>query len=191
MNQISDQYYITKTLHGNVSEYAHLVERYRYMVYTLILRIVKNKEDAEEIAQDVFVKSFKNLKNFKGDSKFSTWIYKIAYFASLDHIKKRKRMANQVNIEAVSEDVLKVEQDSLTAMYNRDRKKVIAEALLKLPEVERTILTLYYFEELPVKEISIIVNLTVDNIKVKLYRARKKLYEILKNVIEPESIDLS
>jgi RNA polymerase sigma-70 factor (ECF subfamily) len=87
MSNKPDEYYIQQTLNGNVNDYAFLVEKYKHMVFTLTIRIVKSREEAEEVSQDVFVKAYKNLKNFKGDSKFSTWLYKIAYYASLDVLK--------------------------------------------------------------------------------------------------------
>jgi len=77
MNTKPDEYYIDQTLNGNVNAFAFLVEKYKHMVYTLAIRIVKDREEAEEVSQDAFVKAFKNLDKFKGDSKFSTWIYKL------------------------------------------------------------------------------------------------------------------
>ncbi|NQV77724.1 MAG: RNA polymerase sigma factor [Lutibacter sp.] len=190
MNTKPDEYYIEQTLNGNVNAYAFLVEKYKHMVYTLTIRIVKNREEAEEISQDAFVKAFKKLDSFKGESKFSTWIYKIAYYASLDVIKKNKRFVNSENIDDFNEGDLGNIQDALEYLYENERKKVINDALLKLNEDERIILTLYYFEELSVKEISKVVNLSEDNIKTKLFRSRKKLATILKHVIEPRTVDL-
>lgn len=190
MNTKPDEYYINQTLNGNVNDYAFLVEKYKHMVFTLTIRIVKNKEEAEEVSQDVFVKAYKNLKNFKGESKFSTWIYKIAYYASLDVLKRNKRQISVENIDTVKERDLRNTDDSLNFLYDIERKKIINDALLKLDEEERIILTLYYYEELPIKEISKVVDLSEDNIKIKLFRSRKKLAELLKNVIEPTTIDL-
>jgi len=190
MSAKPDEYYIEQTLKGNVNAYAFLVERYKHMVYTLTIRIVKNREEAEEVAQDTFVKAYKNLEKFKGDSKFSTWLYKIAYYASLDVIKRNKRFVNSENIDDFNEANIGDVQGALEYLHEKERKKVINEALLKLNEDERIILTLYYFEELPVKEISKVVNLSVDNIKIKLFRSRKKLATILKHVIEPKTVDL-
>jgi len=190
MNTKPDEYYINQTLNGNVNDYAFLVERYKHMVFTLIIRIVKNKEEAEEVSQDVFVKAYKNLKNFKGESKFSTWIYKIAYYASLDVLKRNKRQIYVENIDTVKERDLRNTDDSLNFLQDIERKKIINDALLKLGEEERIILTLYYYEDLPIREISKVVDLSEDNIKIKLFRSRKKLAELLKNVIEPTTIDL-
>ncbi|PKP28827.1 MAG: RNA polymerase [Bacteroidetes bacterium HGW-Bacteroidetes-18] len=190
MSTKPDEYYIQQTLNGNVNDYAFLVEKYKYMVFTLTIRIVKNREEAEEVSQDVFVKAYKNLKKFKGDSKFSTWLYKIAYYASLDVLKRNKRQISSENIDAFKERDLANSDDSLIFMDDRERKQIINDALLKLSEDERIIITLYYFEELPIKEISKVVDLSEDNIKIKLFRSRKKLAELLKNVIEPNTINL-
>ena len=190
MNTKPDEYYIKQTLNGNVNAFAILVGRYKNMVFTLSIKIVKNREEAEEISQDAFVKAFKNLKSFKGDSKFSTWIYKIAYYASLDAIKRNKRFSNNENIDDLKIGNLSETQGALEYLHEKERKKVISDALLKLNEEERTILTLFYFDDLPIKEISKVVNLSEDNIKVKLFRTRKKMASILKNVIEPKTIDL-
>jgi len=190
MNNKPDEYYITQTLNGNVNAYAFLVEKYKHMVFTLSIRIVKNREEAEEISQDVFVKAYTNLKSFKGDSKFSTWIYKIGYYASLDAIKRNKRQINSENIDEVYEADFGVLQNALSYLEEKERKSIIKKSLLKLNEDEQVILTLYYFEEMPLKEISEVVNLSVDNIKVKLFRARKKLATILEHVIEPKTINL-
>ncbi|REE82040.1 RNA polymerase sigma-70 factor (ECF subfamily) [Lutibacter oceani] len=190
MNTKPDEYYINETLNGNVNAFAFLVERYKHMVFTLIIRIVKNREEAEEISQDVFVKAYTNLKNFKGESKFSTWIYKIGYYASLDVVKRNKRQINSENIDEFNEGDMGSIQDVLKYLEEKERRKVINDALLRLNEDEQVILTLYYFEELPLKEISKVVNLSLDNIKVKLFRSRKKLFTLLKNVIEPRTINL-
>ncbi|MEX1383507.1 RNA polymerase sigma factor [Lutibacter sp.] len=190
MSTKPDTFYIQETLNGNVNAYAFLVEKYKQMVFTLSIRIVKNKEEAEEISQDVFVKAYTNLKNFKGESKFSTWIYKIGYYASLDTIKRNKRQLNPENIDEIYEGDIGVLQDALSYLEERERKNIIKKSLLKLNEDEQVILTLYYFEELPLKEISEVVNLSSDNVKVKLFRARKKLATILEHVIEPKTMNL-
>jgi len=190
MSTKPDEYYIEQTLKGNINAYTFLVEKYKHMVFTLAIRIVKNREEAEEVAQDVFVKAFKNLKNFKGDSKFSTWIYKIAYYASLDELKRNKRQIRSENIDTFKERNVGNTDDALKFLHDKERKQIINDALFKLNEDERVIITLYYFEELPIKEISKVVDLSVDNIKIKLFRSRKKLAGLLKNVIVPNTIDL-
>ena len=188
MNTEPDEFYISQTLNGDVNAFAFLVEKYKHMVFTLAIRIIKNREEAEEISQDVFVKSFQKLSNFKGDSKFSTWLYKIAYNTSLDELRRNKKHVRSENIENINDGDLENVQDALEFLQEEERKKVIKKALLKLDEVQRTILTLFYFEEQSLEEISKVVNLTANNVKVKLYRSRKKLASILEQQLESETI---
>ena len=190
MTNQPDEYYINLILKGNVNSYTVLVERYKQMVFTLAVRMVKSKEGAEEISQDVFVKAYQNLSKFKGDSKFSTWIYKIAYYASLDAIKKNKRQILSDNIDTVKEVNLESTESVLQYLENKERTAIINKALFQLKEGERVLLTLFYFEEISIKEISKIMDLTDENVKVKLFRARKKLANVLKNVVEPNTINL-
>lgn len=190
MNTKPDDYYIEQTLSGNVNAFAFLVERYQRMVYTLVIRILKNNEEAEEISQDVFVKVYQKLESFKGDSKFSTWLYRIAYFASLDELKKKKRTVSVDDIEQIPNSELGMVKDALSYIHDKQRKEIISDAIKKLKEDEQVILTLYYFEDQSLKEISKVVNLTIDNVKVKLFRSRKRLFSLLKHVIEPRTADL-
>ncbi len=186
MNHQSDQYYINQVLEGQVNAFSVLVERYQGLVYTVVYRMIKNKEQAEEVAQDSFIKAYKSLSNYRGDAKFSTWLYTIAYRKSLDAIKASKRMITSELIEEVSEGEMELVGDALNYLQTKERKKIISDSIMKLPEDEAAIVTLYYFEEKSVKEIVEIVNLTADNVKIKLYRSRKKLYSILKYHISPE-----
>ena len=84
-------------LKGDTNAFSILVEKYKTMVFTLALKMVKSREEAEEISQDAFLKAYKYLPNFKGDSKFSTWIYRVAYNTSLDRIKSNKRKQNKLH----------------------------------------------------------------------------------------------
>lgn len=185
MTQNTDQDYIEQIRAGNVNAYAMLVTKYKAMTFTLALRVVGNREDAEEVAQDTFVKAYKALDTFKGTSKFSTWLYRIVYNTSLDYVKKKKRVVLSEHIDEINESDIGTMQDAMSYLEAKEKKQMIESALSKLPEEERVLLTLFYFEELSLKEISEIVKVSYDNVKIKLHRSRKKLYHILKNVIEP------
>ena len=99
MNTTNDQYYITQTLQGNTQAYANLVTKYQNYVFTILIRMLKNREEAEEVAQDTFVKAFEALSTFRGESKFSSWLYSIAYRKALDTIRKNKRFKTTECIE--------------------------------------------------------------------------------------------
>ncbi len=189
MSQPEDQYYIDATIAGDVQAFAALVDRYKHMVYTLAMKIVKHTEEAEEISQDVFLKVFQVLNTFKGDSKFSTWLYKIAYYRSLDYIKKQKRQLNTSSIDSEIEFHLPSIEGVLDQFEVQERKQAIKRAIDKLPEADAVVITLHYFEELSLKEIAEVMNMEANTVKVRLFRSRKRLAVILKNELEPEILE--
>ena len=172
---------------GNTKAYAQLVDRYKDLVYTLALRMLKHKEEAEEVAQDTFIKVFKSLDNFKGDSKFSTWIYKVAYNTCLDTIKKNKKHHNNVAIDEYTFNKLDTIDNALDNIIKEEKSVLIKNCINKLPEDSSALLTLFYFEELSLDEISKIINIEANTVKVKLFRARKKLAVILDQYLQPQN----
>ena len=185
----SDQHYISLVNNGNTNAFAVLVHRYKDLVFTLALRLLKNREEAEEVSQDTFIKAYKSLHKFKGDSKFSTWIYKIAYNTGLDRIKKHKKHWNDVEITQFTEHQIKTIHNTLDALEVKERNQSIKDCIALLPNDDSFLLTLYYFDELSFKEISKVIGITANNVKVKIFRSRKKLATILKARLEPEIIN--
>ena len=185
----NDQIIINQIIKGDTSAFSVLVDNYKDLVFTLALRMVKNREEAEEVSQDTFIKVYKSLNKFKGDSKFSTWIYKVAYNTCLDRLKRIKREYNVVAIDEFTEHQVKTLENALDQMEEQEHKQKIQECLQLLPSEDSFLLTLYYFEEQSLEEISKVVGLTANNVKVKLYRIRKKLTSILKAQLEPEIIE--
>ncbi|VAV86053.1 RNA polymerase ECF-type sigma factor [hydrothermal vent metagenome] len=185
----NDQVYIDKILDGEASAYTVLVNRYKDLVYTLSLRMVKNREDAEEVAQDTFIKTYSSLNKFKGDSKFSTWIYRVAYNTCLDRLKKNKRQPYTVAIDEYTEHQVKTLDNALDQIEAKEKQQAIQNCLELLPSEDSFLLTLYYFEELSLDEISKVVGLKPNNIKVKIFRSRKKLATILKEQLDNETIE--
>ena len=186
MNHHTDQYYINRCLEGETNAFSYLVDQYKDFVYTIIFRMVKNKEWAEEIAQDVFVKAYTSLNSYRGDAKFSTWLYTIAYRKALDALKSVKNQKKIDFIDDVQEGDIGSVTDALMHLELEERKTIIKNSILKLKEDEAALITLYYFEEKSVKEIQEITKISVDNIKIKLYRSRKKLYDYLNSYIQPQ-----
>lgn len=155
------------------------------MVFTLVYNILLNREDAEEIAQDVFVKAYKGLADFKGHSSFSTWLYRIAVNAALN--KKKIRSFNIVPVESQIE----VEETNsfeglLEQCKENDRRKFVQIAIQQLKDDERICITLYYLNELQVNEIHELTGISTANIKVLLYRGRKSLYKHLEQLLKTE-----
>ncbi|WP_297796579.1 sigma-70 family RNA polymerase sigma factor [uncultured Eudoraea sp.] len=188
MSQKPDEHLIKRVRRGENNAYAILVDRYKHMVFTLALRILKNREDAEEIAQDTFLKAYLGLKDFKGDSRFSTWLYKIAYYRSLDYLKKNKRQVKTTFIDISEEYNIAAMDDALDGLEARERAELIKHAIQKLPADDSVLITLYYFETLTLNEISKVMGIPGNTIKVRLFRGRKRLAKILENNLELENI---
>jgi len=183
-----DQYYIAKIIQGDTNSFAVLVNRYKDLVFTLAYRMLKNREEAEEVSQDTFLKVFKSLAKFKGESKFSSWIYRVTYNTCLDKIKKQKRDPVVVTIDEFTEHQVSTIDNALDKLIVQERKQVIQDCLQMLPSDVGFLLTLYYFDERSIEEISKIIGISNTNVKVKLFRGRKKLASILKEKLEPEII---
>ena len=186
MSQNADQHYIEAVINGDTRAFSVLVDRYKYMVFTLAVKILKSQEEAEEVSQDVFVKAYTALSTFKGDAKFSTWLYKIAYYQSLDYLKKQKRTLNTSAIDSDTEFHLASAENALDSLEADERKLAIKSAIDTLAPDDAVVITLHYFEELSLKEIADIMNLEANTVKVRLFRSRKRLALLLKNKLEPE-----
>jgi len=189
MNKVEDQFYINKVLNGDVNSFSIIVERYKDLIFTIAIRMLKNREEAEEVAQDVFVKIFKSLSKFKGDSKFSTWIYKIAYNTCLDVLKKYNKQNNFISIDEYQEKQIPELENIFDALVLKEQQVIIQKCLSLLPYEESILLTLYYYEEQSLEEIAKVLNISQNNAKVKLFRIRKKFENILRNQLPTEIIE--
>ncbi len=177
---------INRILDGETTAFSKVVDNYKSLVFSLALQLLKNQEEAEEVAQDTFVKVYSSLKSFKGDSKFSTWIYRITYNTCLDRIKKNKRKYREEELNAITENQILTTKNALQEMEQKERSEKIKACLQQLPAEDAALLTLFYFEEKNLNELQEIINQSVNTIKVRLHRARKKFAIILEGHIEPE-----
>lgn len=186
MNNKTDLVIISKVLAGDVSAYNALVDKYRNMVFTLAYNIILNREDAEEVAQDVFVKAFTALKLFKRESGFSTWLYRIVVNTALNKKKLKKLRTLSIEEQLTGE----INDDNVYLLIhkheNRDAKKYIQLAMNALSEDERICMTMYYLNELSVSEINELTGISTANIKVLLYRGRKHIYNKMNNLLKDE-----
>ena len=182
----SDSYYIAEVLRGKTDSFAPLVDRYKQLAFSLSLKITKNREDAEEAAQDAFVKAFRSLETFKGGASFKTWFFRIVYTTAISKVRRKRRDFVSYEEHKLSESELMETENVVGELTSEERSIHLHNALEQLDPEERVILNLYYFEELPVDEIAAITDLTASNVKVKLFRSRKKLYEKLHFLLKAE-----
>ncbi len=185
-----DNIYLSKVLEGDRNAFAYLVDKYKTMVYSLALRLVKDREEAEEISQDSFIKAYQSLASFKGKAKFSSWLYRIVYNTAIS--KLRQQPAGRVSLdESNIADTLYIEsKQNYDALSAGERKKYLEKALDSLDMDEKMLVILYYYEERDLDEIATIAGLTKTNTKVKLYRARKKMLIVLKSYLKEETYNL-
>lgn len=185
----SDDQHIDLVIKGDSRAFAVLVDSYKNLVFSLAMKMLNNREEAEEVSQDTFIKVFKSLEKFKGDSKFSTWIYKVAYNTCLDRLKKNKHEQKIVPIDEFTEFEVKTIDNALYTLEKKERSQTIQNCIQSLPSEDAFLLTLFYFEEQSLEEISKVMAITPNNVKVKLFRVRKKLTSILKERLETEILE--
>ena len=185
-----DNHYIERVINGDIPAYASLVEKHKNLVFSIAMKILNNREDAEEIAQDTFLKAYNSLKSFEKKSKFSTWLYRIAYNGAVS--KKRKKKLDVVEID--DHIMFNYSTDEISHNVNQLNETVqtqlIEKALSKLPEEDKLLITLFYKSEHSIEDISYITGLSQSNVKVKLHRIRKKLYEEIQEMIKKNSLYL-
>jgi RNA polymerase sigma-70 factor (ECF subfamily) len=184
---------INKLKQGNELAFKELVENYRQMVVNTCFGLLHNTDDAEDVAQDVFIEVFRSVVNFRADSKISTWLYRIAVNRSLNFIRdnrkrkwfqsfsevveSKKEMLNELNHQSTDDPVSELE--------NNQRALILHEAIDSLPENQRVAFALNKYEDLAYKEISEVMNLSVSSVESLIHRAKKnlqkKLYNCYKN----------
>ena len=183
MEQKNDSWYVERVLKGDTQYFSYFVEKYKDIVFSIAMKVLRNREDAEEMAQESFIKAFKSLHTFKGEAKFSTWLYRITYNNCISEVRKKKVKFVSADDVQISDEPGEMNLDGIPA---ENRAKYVKAALEKLPEDEYTLILLYYFDDKSVEEIGEITKMTESNVKVKLFRARKKLYAILNDMLKEE-----
>ncbi len=187
----SDSEIISLVLKGDHNAYALLVERYKSYVFTLTLRFIKSREDAEEVAQDIFVKAYRSLADFKGTAKFSTWLYTIVNTTCITFLRKKRLDVKSLDDEKTFE--VADSQDSgfrANQVEQKSRQNMVNKAITMLNHDDAEIITLFYKNEQSLEEIGEILGLEVNTAKVRLHRARARLREKMEKYFAEEVSDL-
>lgn len=189
---LNDNELISKVLSGDHQAYAGLVNRYQNYVFTLTLRMVKNREDAEEVAQDVFIKAYKYLADFRGASKFSTWLYTIVNNTCISFLRKKKLEIHSLDNEKVFEVADSMDSGfRANLVEQKSRLSMVHNAIGLLGSDDAEIITLFYKSEQSLEEIALILGLEVNTAKVRLHRARTRLKEKMETHFAQEVKDLN
>ncbi|WP_423146452.1 RNA polymerase sigma factor [Rubrolithibacter danxiaensis] len=182
---------IDEILRGNQSAYAELVKRHQRFVFTLALRFSKSREDAEEIAQDSFIKAYRSLHTFQRTSRFSTWMYSIVYTTSMTFLRKKKLETSSIEDDETYFQLENHESDfNANTAELKSRSAYINKAITMLLPDDAAIITLFYQSEQSIEEISRAMNMEANTVKVKLHRARHRLKEKLEHLLKHEVKEL-
>lgn len=172
----SDEEVVREILHGNDIHYKIIVDRYKDKAFALVFRMIKNNFDAEEILQEAFIKTYNSLGQFKFESKFSTWFYRIVYNSTLTFLRSRRQ---NITYDENTIEELKKNSSDYEKIESHDLNNFLCKIILKLPEKYSTVLTLFYINELSYEEISELSGSSLSSVKVDLFRARKLLRDIV------------
>jgi RNA polymerase sigma-70 factor (ECF subfamily) len=190
-SKLSDIELIEQTLAGNQAAYADLIKRHQRFVFTLAIRFSKNREDAEEIAQDCFVKAYRSLSSFQRQSKFSTWLYSIVYTTAMTFLRKRR-----VDTDSIDDENTYVQLENHSSAFdnnlaeNRSKSYYLNQAIEQLLPDDAAIITMFYKGEQSLEEIGQALNMEPNTVKVKLFRARQRLKEKLERTLKHEVKEL-
>ena len=190
-DQTTDIALIDQVLTGNQAAFAELVDRYKKYVFTVALNFVKSREDAEEISQDCFVKTYRSLATFQRQSKFSTWLYGIVYHTSMTFLRKKKMDKVSIDDEETFVQLESKESDfRADKAEKKSRNEYVKEAMKMLLPDDAMILTLFYQGEQSLEEIAKATGFEANTVKVKLHRARQRLKDKLELLLKGEVKDL-
>ncbi|WP_422361388.1 RNA polymerase sigma factor [Reichenbachiella sp.] len=181
----SDIQLIEKIKTGDMSSFEMLVNRHKNFAFTIADRILQNEEDAEEVAHDAFVKLLSSVDKFKGESKFTTWFYRIVMNMAIS--RTRKKRIRTEDIDSRPSGIAEYSSfEEFGGLKAKDRTYYLNQAVSKLKDEERLLITLYYFDELDMDEIVEVTKIDKGNLKVKIFRARKKLADVLRKMLPTE-----
>lgn len=190
-NKFTDTELISRVLSGNQSAYAELIKRHQRFVFTLALRFAKNREDAEEIAQDCFVKAYRSLNNFQQTSKFTTWLYTIVYTTAMTFLRKKRVSTVDIDDE---ESHLQLENHisefKADTIEHKSKMQYVNQAINQLLPDDASIITLFYKGEQSLEEIAKVLGMEANTVKVKLHRARHRLKEKIERLLHHEVKEL-
>ncbi|HEX6333967.1 MAG TPA: sigma-70 family RNA polymerase sigma factor [Flavisolibacter sp.] len=182
---------ISRVLKGDTQAFSILVDRYRSFVFTISLRYLAAREDAEEVAQDVFIKAYRSLADFRGASKFSTWLYTITTTSCLTALRRKKLEVQSLDKDHVFEAAESVDSGmSANQVERKSRIQMVNEAIAMLSPDDANIITLFYKGEQSLEEIAQILGKETNAVKVQLHRARTRLKDKMEKHFSHEIRDI-
>ena len=188
-SSLQDDHWVVLAVKGDEKAYSELTQKYQKPLYFHVCKMIRNPDFAEDLVQDIFLKAFKSLKNYKNDYAFSTWLYRIATNHTIDYLRKKK--LETLSIHADDSDdthatIQLADEDSFTdePMIRRERKNKVHEAIDQLPEKYREVILKRHIEEKSYQEIAEEMDIPLGTVKAHIFRARELLYKYMKDTIQ-------
>lgn len=183
---LDERILIEQLKHGDETAFKAIVEKWQDMVYNTALGIVQNAEDAEDISQEVFVQVYQSVHSFKGESKFSTWLYRITIAKALDHERRKKRkkrfaIVKKIFGDPADEGLLPDFQHPGVTFDKKETAAILFKAIKELPENQRIAFTLHKVEGLSYQEVSDVMKTSVSSVESLMHRAKNNLKKLLEN----------
>ncbi len=184
---MEEDYFIKSLKEGNQQAYGQLLDEYQQKVFSTCISFIPNQEDAEDIAQEVFIEVFNSVAKFKGDAKLSTWIYRISVNKCLAFIRKKKTKKRFGFMQSILGNDMPIDRSSYFTEFNhpgvqlenKEKSEILFAAINTLPEAQRIVYTLNKIDDLSYKEVGEITNKSISSIESLLFRAKKNLRELL------------
>ncbi len=181
---VSENRIIADVLAGDTRAFASIMERYAPKVFAMVAGIIGNPDDAADVTQEIFTKVFTSLSSFKGDSSFSTWLFRISYNMTLSRVRKSSRPDSATGDDRFWSNIADSAADSDDTGEAEITTDMLYEALDHLSPDERTLISLFYLEGKSLADIAFIMSLSQTNAKTRLFRIRKKLKNIISDGIK-------
>ena len=187
-NSERDKYLVAKVLSGNTSAFATIINNTEYLVAQIVCKMICNAEDRKDLAQEIYLKVYKNLKGFRFQSRLSTWVAQIAYNACFDQLRKKQLVPGELTTDDEEEDSRGYAEETTFLIEQKELVSILNKGIQQLPPVYQTLITLYHKEEMSYAEITEITGLPEGTVKSYLFRARKTLKETLALNYQKEDI---
>jgi RNA polymerase sigma-70 factor (ECF subfamily) len=176
---MTDEQIVERVRSGETRHFEQLVSRYQDAVYGMARRFVGDAADAEDLAQEAFLRTFRGLESFKGDAKFSTWLYRIAWNLCADALRRARRPGRTATSLDDAGDVVDEREDVAQGLLDTEEKRRVRRAIDGLDEIYRAVVVLLYDQKLSYEQIAAVLGVPVKTVETRLYRARRQLRESL------------
>ena len=180
---LTDERIVERVRKGETRLFAELVSRYQDAVYGMAVRFVRSPGEAEDVAQEAFLRAFRGLAGFKGEARFSTWLYRITWNLCADWLRRHRRSGAERSIEDAAE-LADGRMDLEGGLLAAEEKRKVREALDSLDEKYRSVIVLLYYQKLSYEEIAAVLEVPLKTVETRLYRARR----LLKRSLEREGV---